>query len=156
MIKETTADHKEKLLSAMKASGQFDEAGLVHFRETLEEHLQEPNAALWFTAFDEEPVGVAYCIPEPVAVGTWNLLMLWVEDGLEDKGFGLELVSRIERELLEMGARLLVVETSGSDDFLFARSFYEESGFKIEATIKDFFDVDDDKLIYTKRVERSC
>jgi GNAT superfamily N-acetyltransferase len=154
MIKETTVDHKDKLLSAIKASGQFDADGLEHFRHTLEEHLADPGAALWFTAFDGDPVGVAYCIPEPVSVGTWNLLMLWVEDGLEEKGVGLALVARIERELLEMGARILVVETSGTDDFDFARSFYEKLGFQLEATLRDFFDVDDDKMIYAKRIKR--
>jgi len=154
MIKETTVDHKDKLLSTIQASGQFDADGLEHFRQTLEEHLEDPGAALWLTAFDGDPVGVAYCISEPVSVGTWNMLMLWVEDGLEEKGVGLALVSRIERELLEMGARLLVVETSGTGDFDFARSFYEQSGFQLEATIRDFFDIDDDKMIYTKQIKR--
>ncbi len=154
MIKETTIDHKENLLSIIEKSGQFDEDGLKHVRQTLEDHLENPESAMWFTAFEKEPVGVAYCVPEPVSVGTWNLLMLWIEDGQEGKGYGSALLDRIERELLEMGARLLIVETSGTDDFAFARAFYEKLGFALEARIKDFFDDGDDKLVYSKRVKK--
>lgn len=155
MIKETTIDHKEKLLSIIEASGQFDEGGIAHVRQTLEDYLADPGSALWFTACEGEPVGVAYCVPEPVCVGTWNLLMLWIEDGQEGKGYGTALISRIERELTEMGARLLIVETSGTDEFQFARAFYEKRGFELAARIKEFFDEGDDKLVYTKRIKGS-
>lgn len=150
MIKKTIIDDREKLLSIIENSGQFDDDSLEHVRQTLDEHLSNPDQALWYTAHDHCPVGVAYCIPEPVTSGTWNLLMLWVEAGFEGKGFGSALVARIESDLLEKGARLLIVETSGLDEFEIARSFYEKSGFQLEARIKNFFDVGDDKLVYTK------
>lgn len=76
--------------------------------------------------------------------------MLWVEEGLEGKGFGSSLVKRIESDLLKKCARLLIVETSGLDEFKIARAFYEKLGFQLEARIKNFFDAGDDKLIYTK------
>lgn len=154
MIKETTIDHKEKLLSIIENSGQFDEDGLNHVRLTLEDHFENPGNAMWFTAYADDAVGVAYCAPEPISHGTWNLLMLWIEDGQEGKGHGSALMARIERELLEVGARILIVETSGTDDFEFARKFYEKIGFTQEGRIKDFFDDGDDKLVYSKRVKR--
>lgn len=150
MIKETTINDRDKLLSIIKSSGQFDDESLEHVQQTLGEHLSNPSDALWYTAHDNEPVGVAYCKPEPMTSGTWNLLMLWLEEGFEGKGFGSSLVARIESDLLKQGARLLIVETSGLDEFEIARSFYEKSGFRLEARIKNFFDVSDDKLVYTK------
>lgn len=150
MIQETTVAHKEKLLSIIRDSGQFDEGGLEYVKETMEAHFTQPGDALWYTACENEPVGVAYCAPEAVTSGTWNLLMLWVENGLEGKGIGSSLVSKIEHVLAEKGARLLIVETSGLDEFKAARSFYEKSGFELEGQIKNFFDAGDDKLIYTK------
>ena len=82
--------------------------------------------------------------------GTWNLLMLWVEDGHEGKGYGSALIDEIEQELQTKDGRLLIVETSGKDVFIVARKFYEKSGFKLEAIIKNFFEAGDDKLVYTK------
>ena len=152
MIIETTAEHKDKLLSIIKSSGQFDDSGLEYVKQTLEDHLAQSSDALWYTAFDREPVGVAYCSPEPVTSGTWNLLMLWIESGFEGNGYGSALVSKIENVLSEKEARLLIVETSSLDEFSTARSFYEKLDFKLEATISSFFDAGDDKLVYTKNL----
>ncbi|MDJ0741689.1 MAG: GNAT family N-acetyltransferase [Gammaproteobacteria bacterium] len=142
------------MLAIVEGSGQFDADGLEHVRAALDEHLAEPGRSLWYTAIDDEPVGVAYCAPEPVARGTWNLLMLWLKPGHERQGHGRALVRRIEQELRDRGARLLIVETSRQDAFAAARSFYSALGFVLEAEIKDFFDAGDDKLVYTKPVAR--
>lgn len=150
-IRKTTAEDKEKLLSIIASSGQFDEDDLEFVRETLEEHLADPDSeALWYTAHEDEPVGVAYCIPEPLTSGTWNLLMLWLQSGLEGKGHGSALVKQLEEDLRERGGRLLIVETSGLDFFAAARAFYEKSDFNLEASIKDFYEPGDNKLVYTK------
>lgn len=122
----------------------------MHINNTLDEHFSNPDQAIWLTAIDEEPVGVAYCAPEPVTSGTWNLFMLWMKDGFEGRGFGKQLVSEVENQLKTRGARLLIVETSQLPEFETARAFYESYGFKLEAEIKDFFDVGDNKLVYTK------
>ena len=152
MIRETSADDVGAIMAIIQDSGQFDETGLEHVRLTLEDHLQNGSDALWFTAIDGDPVGVAYCAPEPVTVGTWNLLMLWVQAGHEGSGMGTALVRQIERSLNERDARLLIVETSGLPEFENARKFYDRAGFKHEARVANFFDQGDDKLIYTRSV----
>jgi len=136
----------------LEASGQFDEAGLDHVKQTLGEYIDGDESALWFTADDGEPVGVAYCSPEPMTQGTWNLLMLWVREDRAGRGHGLELVNRVEEQLVELSARVLIVETSGLAEFEKARAFYSKTGFRKEATIKDFFDAGDDKVVYTKNI----
>ena len=111
--------------------------------------------AIWLTAIDYEPVGVAYCALEPVTSGTWNLRMLWVKEGFEGRGFGKQLVSELEKRLQAVKARLLIVETSQLPEFEAARAFYEKYGFDLEAEVKDFFDAGDNKLIYTKSVNQN-
>ena len=156
MIVKTTQQHQAALLAITEASGKFDADSLAYVADTLDAHWTNPQQAIWLTALaDEQPVGVAYCAPEPVTNGTWNLLMLWVKDGFEGKGFGRALVSGVEDELRERGARLLIVETSQLPDFEPARKFYQNYGFKLEAEVKDFFDVGDNKLIYIKELIRN-
>ncbi len=150
MIRTTIAEDAPALFNMLEQSGQFDAAGLEHVKTTLETHLAQNSQALWFTAFEEQPVGVAYCAPEPVSSGTWNLLMLWTRQDQHRKGYGSALVKQVEAALHERMARLLIVETSGLDDFAPARNFYERCGFRQEATVKNFFAEGDDKLIYTK------
>lgn len=150
MIVNTEKEHRASLLAIIKASGQFDSDALSHVASTLDAHFENPTDAIWLTALDGEPVGVAYCAPEPVTSGTWNLLLLWMKDGFEGKGFGKAVVSEVEKILRERKARLLIVETSQLPEFESARTFYNNYGFQLEAEVKNFFDAGDNKLIYTK------
>jgi ribosomal protein S18 acetylase RimI-like enzyme len=140
-------------MSIVEASGQFDADSLVFIRETLQHHLMNSSPAIWLTADDGEPVGVAYCAPEAVASGAWNLLMLWTRHDKHGEGFGSQLVAHLESELERRRARLLLVETSGLPAFAAARAFYAKAGFSHEATIKNFFAAGDDKLVFTKQMQ---
>ena len=153
MIIRTTKEHKEALFNILSESGQFDADALAHVMETLDAYLENPEGEIWFTAVEDKPVGFAYCAPEPVTSGTWNLLMLWTKEGYEGKKFGSSLVSSVENELKKREARLLIVETSQLPEFETARSFYEKCGFIFEAEVKNFFAQGDNKLIYTKSVD---
>lgn len=153
MIRETIQTDADAILAMVKDSGQFDANGLVHVEETLDSYLEGKSGGLWLTADDGEPVGVAYCAPEPVTDGTWNLLMLWTRGDRHGRGHGSALVNRVEKILNERGVRLLIVETSGLPDFETARKFYEKCGFAQEARIENFFAAGDDKIIYTKTLQ---
>lgn len=153
MIRETIRTDSDALLAIAESSDQFDENGLSHVKETLNSYLEGESDGLWFTADDGEPVGVAYCAPEPVTEGTWNLLMLWTRHDRNGQGHGSALVHRVEQILTQREARLLIVETSGLPDFENARAFYSKCGFTQEARIKNFFAAGDDKIVYTKMLQ---
>lgn len=146
----------DPILSIVEGSGQFDADGLGHVRATLEAHLAGGSEGVWLTADDGEPVGVAYCAPEPVTSGTWNLLMLWMRADRHGRGHGAALVEQIQTEIERRGARLLIVDTSALPAFAAARSFYSRCGFTHEATIRNFFADGDDKVILTKRLSGSA
>ncbi len=153
MIRETIHTDSDALLAIVKDSGQFDDNGLTHVKETLNSYLEGKSDDLWFTADDGEPVGVAYCASEPVTDGTWNLLMLWTRNDRHGQGHGSALVNHVERILTERGVRLLIIETSGLSDFESARAFYNKCGFTQEARVRNFFAAGDDKIVYTKLLQ---
>jgi ribosomal protein S18 acetylase RimI-like enzyme len=153
MIRETIQADSEALLAIVNDSGQFDESGFSHVEETLNNYLNGESDALWFTADDGEPVGVASCAHEPVTDGTWNLLMLWTRGDRNGKGHGSALINHVENILKERGVRLLIIETSSLPDFAGARAFYDKCGFTQEACIKNFFAAGDDKIVYTKSLQ---
>jgi len=150
LIRPTEGSDCVAVMEILRASGQFDADSLAFVQQTLDQHLKDPGPAIWLTADEGEPVGVAYCAPEPVASETWNLLMLFIRGDKRNRGVGKQLVSRLETELQTRAARLLIVETSGLPAFAVARSFYPSAGFKYEATIKSFYAAGDDKLVFTK------
>lgn len=149
MIRKTIKKDESALL-AMLENGGFDADGVALVKEKLRAYFDGENRDLWFTADDGELVGVAYCIPEPMTNGTWNLLMLWTRNDRHSKGHGTALIQQIEKSLSEHNARLLIVETSGLPEFAAARAFYNKCGFTEEARIKNFYTDGDDKIVYSK------
>lgn len=153
MIRNTIATDKAALFDILRESGEFDADAQAHVEATLDAHLSGPSGAIWLTAEhpdDAEPAGVAYCNPEPVTAGTWNLLMLWTRRGKQGRGVGSALVLELERRLQTVEARLLLVETSALPAFDAARVFYERCGFMREAVIRHFYAQDDHKVVYVK------
>lgn len=153
MIRPTQKADTPAILQILEESGQFGADGCAHVQAILEAHLASDSDEIWLTADeadDGDVVGVAYCAPEPVANGTWNLLMLWTRANRHRSGVGSALVNQVEHALRQRHARLLIVETSGLPAFAPARSFYAKCGFQHEASIKNFYAAGDDKLVFTK------
>jgi len=104
----------------------------------------------WLTYDDNGVQAVAYCAPEQMTNGTWNLLLIAVHPDRQSSGIGTQLVLHVETTLKKLGVRVLLVETSGTDDFVRTRSFYEQIGYDREACIRDYYDIGDDKIIFRK------
>lgn len=112
------------------------------------------NEEIWFTATDNDiPISLGYCAPEKLTDGTFNLYAIGVKNNLQGKGIGKLMMAYIEHELKQKGHRILMVETSSTDDFVLTRKFYENIDYTKEAVIRDFWKDGDDKVIYVKRLQ---
>ncbi|MEN0628596.1 GNAT family N-acetyltransferase [Phytobacter ursingii] len=142
------------LLDMLQKSGQFDDEGVLHVRDTLKNYFSGESDELWFSAEQEGFAGIAYCAPEVMTNDVWNLLMLWISPAHQRQGVGNALIKQIEKELRNKHARLLLVETSSLIDFSAARAFYSKHGFIKEATICNYYAINDDKVIFTKDMQK--
>jgi ribosomal protein S18 acetylase RimI-like enzyme len=71
----------------------------------------------------------------------------------QGRGVGAALMGRIEQELAERGARIVLVETSGTDEFAATRAFYRGLGYDEEARIRGFYAAGDDKVVFRKALD---
>lgn len=109
---------------------------------------------IWFTATEnDENLAVGHCAPEKFTEDTYNLYAIGVLDNHQGKGIGKEMMSYIERFLLKQSGRVLIVETSSSDQFKLTRKFYQDLGYNHEATIRDFWQEGEDKVIFWKKLD---
>ncbi len=120
--------------------------------DMIESFLGDEPADLWLTAtLDGEPVGLCFAAPEQLAHGTWNMLALAVLPAHQGGGLGARMTERLEAELKARGGvRILIVDTSGCDDFVLAREFYAKQGYELEARIRDYWADGDDKMTFRK------
>ncbi len=68
------------------------------------------------------------------------------------RGIGLKLLQAAEESVSSLGGRLIVVETSGQDEYTRARHVYATAGYQAEARLKDFYGPGDDLVIFTKPI----
>lgn len=123
--------------------------------DMMSDYFENPETNdIWFTTIqDEKPVAIGFCAPEKLTEGTYNLYAIGIRSDLQGKGIGRTMMNYIENELKNQGQRILIVETSGTDDFRLTRKFYENLNYIHEATIRDFWSEGDDKVIFWKKLK---
>ena len=114
--------------------------------------FEEPGCAeLWVVcAAGPDVRGLAYCVPEEMTEGTWNLKAIAVRPGQHRLGAGRALMRDVEARLTGAGGRLLVVDTSSAAEQEVARAFYRSLGYVQEARIAGFWAAGEDKITFTK------
>ncbi len=113
----------------------------------------EESQDLWMTCdLDGAAVGFCYAVPEEFTEGTWNMLAIAVHPERQGAGHGGALVQALEAALRRQGHRVLIVDTSTTDEFSLTREFYRKNGYAEEARIRDFWAPGDDKVVFWKRL----
>lgn len=100
----------------------------------------------------EQTIGFAYCAPERMTEGTFNLLAIAIAPEHQRIGAGAALVRGVEETTRQHVGRLLLVETSTDPDQDAARAFYEKEGFTEEGRIRDFYALGQTKVIFRKQL----
>ncbi|MEM8793299.1 MAG: GNAT family N-acetyltransferase [Pseudomonadota bacterium] len=148
IIKPTTPDDIAGLTAVLDGTQLFPSDMLP---DMLAPALAGEGEAFWLTChYGGEAVGLCYTVPEELADGTWNMLALAVRPDLQGKSLGAALVSAAEQHLKDKGQRILIVDTSGTEEFALTRKFYAQNGYQEEARIRDFWAEGDDKVIFRK------
>lgn len=107
----------------------------------------------WLTDIHaDKTTGIAMCEPELMTFGTWNIRLIAIAPALQGNGRGGLLLQYVEEYLRSKDARLLIVDTSGIEDFAPVRSFYKKYGYSEESRIRNFFDEGDDKVTFSKQL----
>ena len=98
-------------------------------------------------------VAAAYYAPEPFADRMWNLYFISVAPHHQGHGTGGRLLDHVEQQLQTRGeqdARVLIVETSSTDQYAPTRDFYAQHGYDEEARIRQFYGPNDHKVVFWK------
>ncbi|OGO15207.1 MAG: hypothetical protein A2Y93_00810 [Chloroflexi bacterium RBG_13_68_17] len=122
--------------------------------ELLQDYLDKPdhNGYFFLTAeSDGRVVGFACYGPTPLTHGTFDLYWILVDRAAGRRGIGRALMARVETEVRERKGRLLVLDTSGREDYAGTRGFYESLGYERTSVVPEFYGPGDDLVVYTRR-----
>lgn len=113
-------------------------------------HFGGDQSQRWLVFDDGQVDAVCYYAPEGLADGVWNLLMIAVDPNRHGSGLGSQLMRFVESQLADEGSRLLIVDTSGKEEFARTRAFYDMLDYEREARIRDYWSDGDDKVTFRK------
>jgi ribosomal protein S18 acetylase RimI-like enzyme len=152
MIRLITPADSDALMALADSIELFSVEELEELRQMLTDSLSQDGAPhpFWITDDDDGLVGLAYCEPERMTDGTWNLQLIAVHPKYQRQGRGANLLFFIEQTLIDRGARVLLVETMGTSDFEYVRAFYRKHRYDEEARIREFYAKGADKIIFRK------
>ncbi len=151
-VRAGTPADRDAVLRVAVSSGLFGPDDVVGFAEVVDATLGGPDV-VWLVADadDGAVAGAAYCGPEPFGDRVWNLWFLAVDPASQARGVGTALVGTLVDRLAGR-ARVLLVETSSAPAQAGARAFYAARGFTHEATVREFYGPDEDKVVYWRRL----
>lgn len=108
----------------------------------------------WVVSYQGDAVvGAAYLGPQPFADRVWNVYFIAVAPSAQGHGIGARLMEHLEAHLRAQGpevARVVLVETSSTEQYAPTRAFYPKQGYVEEARIRDFFGPGDHKVVFWK------
>jgi GNAT superfamily N-acetyltransferase len=123
--------------------------------ELITERLNLGEVTGYYFVFAElDGVTVAYSCFGPIEMSKTSFDLYWIatHNDHRGKGIGKKLLDETFKVARSMGCRIIIAETSGLPHYAPTRIFYDTTGFELEARLKDFYDMGDDKLFYTKRI----
>lgn len=124
--------------------------------ELVAERLARGAASGYEFLFAEDPgrpaelLGYTCFGPIPATRSSFDLYWIAVSPAAQRRGIGAELLRETERLAQQQKASRMFVDTAGRAAYAPTRAFYERMGYRVEASISDFYAPGDAKVIYAK------
>jgi ribosomal protein S18 acetylase RimI-like enzyme len=144
------AHHRDALVSILGRTKEFSEDDREVALELLDLGIRrEDTYRFWvWEGPDGKALGYICFGPTPMTQGTFDLYWICVDPDTKGQGLGRKLVAGMEETLKSEGARLIRVETAGTEEYAATRAFYDRLKYEVVAQIRDFYWPGNDLFIY--------
>lgn len=86
----------------------------------------------------------------PMTEGVFDLYWIAVDPKRHREGLGQRLLQFVENEVRRQAGRMLLIETSSKRSYEPTVRFYRRAGYGEISRIKDFYRIEDDKVVFCK------
>jgi ribosomal protein S18 acetylase RimI-like enzyme len=141
-----------ELLASTKAFQAHELAVALELIDAALNHPDQTDYQTFLLESGRQLVAYACFGKNPMTRSTYDLYWLATHSEHMRQGHGRALFHFVEQEIRRQGGQLLVIETSSKDGYAGSRHFYRQVGCELAATLPGFYDANDDKLIYFKKL----
>jgi ribosomal protein S18 acetylase RimI-like enzyme len=150
---------RERIHEILIATALFTEEEVRCAIELVDKAIHEPEKGEYVVHVAEvtdngsHPVQGYVCFgATPMTDGVFDLYWIAVDPKRQGQGLGQMLLRFVENEVKKQRGRMLLIETSSKDSYGPTLRFYEQSGYDEISRIKDFYRVEDDKIVFCKKL----
>ncbi len=139
----------------LRNTPEFKPAEVVVAEELIDGYLEDSVAYGYYILIAESDSGLTGYIcygPTPLTESTWDIYWMAVAPGKQGQGIGGALLEAAEGKISQANGRLAIIETSSIPSYEKTVRFYLGHKYGIVATIPDFYEPGDGKIILTKRM----
>jgi len=153
--KTVVPSDRMNITQILKSTGFFKSHEIDVAIELIEDRLKNGvGCGYQFYFLEIEGRTVAYgCYGEiPCTIKNYDLYWLAVENSFRGNGLGRILLEKIEADIQSHRGRGIYIETSNKEQYTPTIKFYEKCGYEQIAVYKDFYDIDDNKAVFYKKL----
>src|SRR2546423_2307549 len=151
---------RERIHQILVGTNRFTEEEVRCADELVQSAVEHPEKGDYIVHVLEEPdsgphkavQGYACYGPTPMTDGVFDLYWIAVDPRQQGLGFGQLLLRFVENEVRRQRGRMLLIETSSKESYGPTMRFYEHSGYDEISRIKDFYRIEDDKVVFCKKL----
>jgi len=162
-IRPAEARDRGRIEEILIATAHFTEEEVRCAMELVDQSQEHPEKGEYVVHVLEEPdsgpkkavQGYVCYGPTPLTDGVFDLYWIAVDPKQQGQGIGQLLLRFVENEVRRQRGRMLLIETSSKESYASTMRFYERSGYEEISRIKDFYRIEDDKVVYCKKLTSS-
>lgn len=158
MIRKLEKNDRQEIHRILTDTHHFNDEEIKVAMELIDVYLNDANQKdyiihVYGNDGSEKAEGYICYGPRPLTDWTYDLYWIAVDPQIHGKGIGSKLVQHMEDELKRGGGRIVLIETSGKDEYENERKFYTKNGYEVQTVIKDFYRSGDDLFVYRKYLQ---
>jgi ribosomal protein S18 acetylase RimI-like enzyme len=159
-IRPAVPPDRARIQEILIATARFTKQEIGWAMELVDLALDHPERGEYEIHVFEEPdsgphrmiQGYVCFGPTPFTVGVFDLYWIAVDPRQQGQGFGQMLLKFVENEVRRQNGRMLLIETSSKQSYAPTLRFYQRAGYAEISRIKDFYRIEDDKVVFSKRL----
>jgi len=153
--KTVVSSDKMNVANILKSTGFFKPHEIDVAIELIEENLKAGEGSGYrFNFLEIEGKTVGYCCygEIPVTIKNFDLYWIAVDNHYRGKGLGHLLMEKTEADIRSFGGRGIYIETSNKEQYKPTMEFYTNCGYRQIALFEDFYDINDNKVVFYKKL----
>ena len=162
-IRPVDPKDRDRIHEILKAVGIFTDDEVKSAIELVDIGLEHPERGEYLVYVLEAPdsgpnrtvQGYVCYGPTPLTEGVFDLYWIAVDPKRQRQGIGQLLLRFVENEVRRQRGRMLLIETSSKETYGATLRFYQRSGYEEISRIKDFYRIENDKVVFCKKLTPS-